>query len=145
MTTGEPRRALASVAADVAVVLMFVGIGRHVHDHGVNLAGMASTSWPFLVGLAVGWSIVAPRRAPTALVTGAVAWLSCVVVGMALRVVSGQGIAVAFVIVALGFLGALMLGWRGVVALSRRGPRSATRVTFARRAAAWRRDDDSVV
>jgi hypothetical protein len=31
---------------------------------------------------------------------------------MVLRVVSGQGTAVAFVVVAFGFLGLTMLGWR---------------------------------
>jgi hypothetical protein len=39
-------------------------------------------------------------------------WLACVVLGMVLRVVSGQGTAVPFVGVALAFLGAAMLGWR---------------------------------
>ena len=39
-------------------------------------------------------------------------WLSTVVVGMVLRVVSGQGTAVAFVVVALAFLGMELLGWR---------------------------------
>jgi hypothetical protein len=39
-----------------------------------------------------------------------------VVVGMILRVMSGQGTAVAFIVVALGFLGATMVGWRIVVA-----------------------------
>ncbi|EQD48435.1 transmembrane protein, partial [mine drainage metagenome] len=101
-------------------VLIFVAIGRHVHDHGVTIAGLASTSWPFLVGLAVGWLVAARRWAPTAGATGVAAWLSCVALGMALRVVSGQGIAVAFVAVALGFLGALMLGWRAALALARR-------------------------
>ncbi|MGC8510082.1 MAG: DUF3054 domain-containing protein [Acidimicrobiales bacterium] len=114
-----------SLAADALAVLVFVAIGRHVHDHGVNVAGVASTSWPFLAGLAGGWLAVVRRRTPTALATGVVAWLSCVAGGMALRVVSGQGIAVAFVFVALGFLGALMLGWRGLVGLSRRGARLA--------------------
>jgi FtsH-binding integral membrane protein len=113
-----------SVAADVGAVLLFVIIGRHVHDHGVNLAGIASTSWPFLAGLAAGWLMVAGRRAPTAPITGVVAWLSCVALGMVLRVVSGQGIAAAFVVVALGFLGAALLGWRALVGLSRRRTRT---------------------
>jgi hypothetical protein len=34
---------------------------------------------------------------------------------MILRVIAGQGTAFAFVLVALGFLGALMLAWRIVV------------------------------
>jgi hypothetical protein len=40
------------------------------------------------------------------------AWLGAVAFGMVLRVVSGQGTAVAFVGVALAFLGLFLLGWR---------------------------------
>lgn len=58
-------------------------------------------------------ALVPTAQAPTALVpTGVTVWLSCVVVGMVLRVVSGQGTAAAFVVVALAFLGLMMLGWR---------------------------------
>jgi hypothetical protein len=53
------------------------------------------------------------------------AWLGTVAVGMVLRVVSGQGTAFAFVLVALGFLGLFLLGWRLVVRLL---PGLATRV-----------------
>jgi hypothetical protein len=117
-TWGPPAGA---VVVDVVVVLLFVAIGRHTHDHGVSLAGMASTSWPFLAGLAVGWVVVVlPGGDGTAVGSGAVVCLSTVAVGMALRVVAGQGTAVAFVLVALGFLGALLLGWRAGLAVVRR-------------------------
>jgi hypothetical protein len=110
---------------DVVAVLVFVGIGRSVHTDGVTAAGMASTSWPFLTGAAVGWLVGRAWRRPTSLVPAAVCvWLGCVTLGMALRVVSGQGTAVAFIAVALGFLGAEMLGWRlvfrGIESLQRR-------------------------
>ncbi|WP_369688382.1 DUF3054 family protein [Actinomadura macra] len=39
-------------------------------------------------------------------------WLVTVAVGMVLRVVSGQGTAFAFVVVALAFLALVLLGWR---------------------------------
>lgn len=39
---------------------------------------------------------------------------------MILRVVSGQGTALTFILVALGFLGALMLVWRLVLSKLRR-------------------------
>ncbi|TDD61007.1 DUF3054 domain-containing protein, partial [Actinomadura darangshiensis] len=41
--------------ADVCCVLVFVGIGRSSHDEAASAAGFATTAWPFLVGLAVGW------------------------------------------------------------------------------------------
>jgi hypothetical protein len=43
-----------------------------------------------------------------------------VVLGMVLRVVSGQGTAVAFIGVALAFLGLFLLGWRLVAGLASR-------------------------
>lgn len=118
----------AGVVLDLAAVLLFVGIGRHTHAHGVTIAGMASTGWPFLSGLALGWLVVAlVRRDRASTMGGVIVWISTVALGMALRVISGQGIAFTFILVALGFLGATMLGWRVVVAgLLRRQRRAAT-------------------
>lgn len=102
-----------AIVGDLVAVLLFVGIGRAVHAHGLTVPGMASTSWPFLSGLAIGWlAVTAARREPWCMVGGLVIWISTVAFGMALRVISGQGIALAFVFVALGFVGAVMLGWR---------------------------------
>jgi hypothetical protein len=115
------------LALDVVSVLLFVGIGRSVHTKGLTVAGMASTSWPFLSGMALGWLGARAWRRPADMVpSGLAAWLGCVAVGMVLRVVSGQGTAAAFVLVALGFLGATMLGWRlacvAVTRLRRQAP-----------------------
>lgn len=106
------------------VVLVFVVIGRAAHARGVTVGGVASTAWPFLVGLGVGWALVAARRAePLGVVAGVVACLATVVVGMVLRVLAGQGTAAAFVLVALAFLGAGMVGWRSAVAVGARWQR----------------------
>jgi hypothetical protein len=105
------RRLLAAI--DLVIVLLFVAIGRSVHDHGVRVGGMISTTWPFALGLGAGWIlVVASRRDGTGLRDGVVVTLSTVAVGMVLRVLSGQGTAAAFIAVALGFLGAAMIGWR---------------------------------
>ena len=94
-------------------MLIFVVIGRASHTKGESLAGIASTSWPFLCGLGVGWAASRAWRRPLALrPAGIVVWLCTVALGMLLRVVSGQGTAVAFIIVALAFLGLFLLGWR---------------------------------
>ena len=111
-----PSRATALAGVlDVAAVLTFVAIGRSSHQHGITAAGMASTSWPFLAGLAAGWTVARAWRRPLEIgPTAVIVWLSCVVVGMALRVVAGQGTAVAFIAVALVFLGLELLGWRAM-------------------------------
>jgi hypothetical protein len=117
------RPAALAVALDVAAVLVFVAIGRTSHDHGVSAGGMASTSWPFLAGLAVGWVAIRAWRQPVALVpTGVGVWLSCVAVGMVLRVVAGQGTALAFIAVALAFLALELLGWRLLARVGSRSP-----------------------
>jgi len=98
---------------DCCCVLVFVIIGRASHAKGESLAGIASTAWPFLAGLAIGWVLTRAWRRPGGLVpAGLGAWLGTVGLGMVLRMVSGQGTAYAFVAVALGFLGLVLLGWR---------------------------------
>jgi hypothetical protein len=106
---------------DCCCVLMFVIIGRASHARGETLAGIAAAAWPFLAGLAGGWLAMRAWRRPVALApAGMGAWLGTVALGMALRMVAGQGTAVAFVVVALGFLGLFLLGWRLVAGLLRR-------------------------
>lgn len=98
---------------DVCWVLIFVAIGRAAHDEAGGLAGFAGTAWPFLVGLAAGWGgLRAWRRVDALVPTGAGVWAATVAVGMLLRALSGQGVAVAFTVVAALFLGAGLLGWR---------------------------------
>jgi hypothetical protein len=107
------RPAVRAVLLDCCCVLVFVVIGRANHTKGEAVGGIASTAWPFLAGLLVGWVAVRAWRHPSALVPAGVGvWLGTVVVGMVLRLVSGQGTAFAFIIVALAFLGLFMLGWR---------------------------------
>ena len=107
------RSARVAVVLDVCCVLAFVIIGRASHVKGESLAGIASTSWPFLCGLAAGWAASRAWLRPLALrPAGIAAWLCTVALGMILRVVSGQGTAVAFIVVALAFLGLFLLGWR---------------------------------
>jgi peptidoglycan/LPS O-acetylase OafA/YrhL len=103
---------------DVLCVLIFVVIGRANHTTGESLAGIASTSWPFLCGLAAGWAASRAWRRPLTLrPAGLVVWLCTVTLGMILRVVSGQGTAVGFIVVALAFLGLVLLGWRVIARL----------------------------
>jgi Protein of unknown function (DUF3054) len=117
------RTARLAVILDCCCVLAFVIIGRASHADGLGLSGVASTAWPFLAGLLVGWAAVRAWRRPVALApAGLGAWLGAAGLGMVLRVVAGQGTAVAFVGVALGFLGLFLFGWRLVFRVFRRLP-----------------------
>jgi hypothetical protein len=117
--TGPSARLHPAVAVliDACCVILFVAIGRSAHHHGESAGGLASTAWPFLAGLAVGLLVTRAWRRPAAIVpAGLGAWLGTVGVGMLLRVMAGQGTALAFIGVALAFLGLFLLGWRVVAA-----------------------------
>ena len=109
------------LAIDLFFLLLFVGIGRATHHDGKTIAGFANTLWPFATGLFVGW--VFTRRSPRNSLTpasGLLIVLITVALGMALRVVSGQGTAISFTIVAFIFLSIFLVGWRyGLSLLSR--------------------------
>jgi hypothetical protein len=106
-------RAALAVLADVFCVLVFVVIGRASHQAGEGIAALAGTAWPFLAGLAIGEVATRAWRRPAALLpTGVGVWLATVGAGQLLRVISGPGTDVAFVIVSAAFLGLFLLGWR---------------------------------
>ncbi len=119
--TGSPRTgstaaggaAIGSAAIDVCCVLGFVAIGRHTHHDGESIAGLWHTAWPFLGGLAIGLAAARAWRRPQSIrPAGLGAWLGAAGAGMVLRVLAGQGTALAFIVVALAFLGLFILGWR---------------------------------
>ena len=110
---------------DVAVVALFAAVGRLSHEEGLTLGGWLHTAWPFLVGLAVGWSLVIGlKRPPASLPAGVIAWAATVPTGMVLRQLTGEGTATSFVIVATLVLGVGLLGAR---ALGRAGSARAPR------------------
>jgi hypothetical protein len=114
--------------ADLVLVVTFVLIGRRSHDESSALVGVLTTLWPFAAGLVVGWALVLVRgRSLPAVTSGLVVWPATVVAGMVLRVVSGQGTAVSFVIVTVIVLGAFLLGWRALARLARRRARGTRR------------------
>jgi Protein of unknown function (DUF3054) len=116
-------RAALGVLADVFFVLAFVVIGRANHHAGESLAGVTSTAWPFLAGLAIGELATRAWRRPTAPVpTGVGVWFATVAGGQLLRVISGQGTEFDFILVSAAFLGLFLIGWRLAV----------TRLTAAR-------------
>ncbi|MFF2553778.1 DUF3054 domain-containing protein [Nocardia sp. NPDC058058] len=118
---------LVPFVVDAVLVIVFCAIGRRSHDEAV-LAGMLRTVWPFVTGLVLGWVIAvavasgregisAAKRFDGRVLwpTGVIVWLSTLIGGMLLRVVSGQGTAVSFVIVAATVLALFLLGWRAAI------------------------------
>ena len=117
---------------DAAWLLVFVAIGRSSHTEGLTVAGVLRTLWPFWAGLVAGWLASRAWHSPGALVpTGVVVWLVCVAAAMALRALSGQGVAAAFIGVAVAFIGLGLLGWRALAHLvpTRSGPGSTDHQT----------------
>ena len=110
--------AVLATLLDACCVLVFVAIGRDAHHNGDSLAGLWHTAWPFLAGLAVGLAAARYWRRPQAIAPAGVgAWLGAAGLGMAVRVLAGQGTAAAFIVVAAAFLALFLLGWRAVVLL----------------------------
>jgi peptidoglycan/LPS O-acetylase OafA/YrhL len=115
------RSVVLAAVLDLVLVLVFVGIGRRSHDEGEAILGFLTTAWPFVAGAALGWLVVRAWRRPFRVVpTGVVVWVAAVVGGMLLRLVSGQGVQLSFVIVTAVVLGVFLVGWRGIAALVRR-------------------------
>ncbi len=107
------------IAADAAVVAIFVLIGRNEHNSGSQIASYLATVAPFLIAVAVAWCIPAVRHSPNTPTSGLIVWVSVVVLGMTFRrLIFDGGTATPFVVVATIFNGVFLLGWR-VFALSR--------------------------
>lgn len=109
--------------ADSAAILLFAAVGRASHAEGVTVAGVLEVGWPFLVGGALGTLAGRTWRRPPALASGAYVWVGTLVIGMALRALTGGGVQPSFVVVAAVTLAVSLVGWRGAYALvrSRRG------------------------
>jgi hypothetical protein len=109
----DSRQVTRAVVLDIALVIVFVLIGRASHGEAIDVAGVATTAWPFLVGLLVGWIAMRAWRSPSRVVWTAVGiYTSTLVIGMLLRLASAQGVQLAFVIVAAISLAVFLLGWR---------------------------------
>lgn len=110
------------------LVVVFAAIGRATHDGdvlGPFGSELATTAWPFVAALLIGWAVTRAWRRPTTVVrTGLPVWAITVALGMVLRALSGQGVAVAFIIVATITLAMFLLGWRGLARLAARRRRA---------------------
>jgi hypothetical protein len=105
-----------AVSADAAAILVFAVIGRANHDESISLPGVWHTAWPFLLGAALGLAATAYARvSPTAVRTGVRVWVWTLVIGMVVRAATGEGTAIAFIVVAAFVLAAFLVGWRAAL------------------------------
>lgn len=107
---------LWSAVTDVLCIVIFVAIGRENHDEGEAVSGIFRVAAPFVIAAVVGWLASQAWKKPLDLQTGAIIWLTTIILGMILRhFVFDDGTATAFIIVATVFLCAFLNGWRAIV------------------------------
>ncbi len=70
------KRLALSAIADVAVIVVFVAIGREEHNSGSSIVGLLETAAPFLIALAIGWLATRAWQNPTGVGRGLGAALS---------------------------------------------------------------------
>ncbi len=109
-----------SALADAIAVCVFAVIGRRNHGELSDVAGIWHTAWPFLAGLAFGTLVSRAWRRPASIAGGVPIWVCTLVGGMVVRVLSGNTVALPFVIVAGIVLAVFLLGWRALYVLLRR-------------------------
>jgi hypothetical protein len=112
-------RRLPPLLADLVCVAAFALGGRASHEPGAAGWVILSIAWPYAVSavLAHAWLYARGGRTRRIWPEGVVITAVTYALGMVLRVASGRGIAVAFLVVAVLFLAVTMLGWRAAVAL----------------------------
>ncbi|NDK30498.1 DUF3054 domain-containing protein [Nesterenkonia haasae] len=101
---------------DALLIVVFALLGNRSHDSGLSPVDLASTAWPFLVGLALGWLVTRSwARASQLWPTGVVVVGITVATGMVLRVLLTDGGAeLSFILVATATLGVFLLGRRAL-------------------------------
>ncbi len=118
MTTSPARGPLpwwGAALIDTGCVVAFIAGGLVSHEEGLTLGTLTLTSLPFISARAL--MLLYPTTSLALWPAGVIIWLGTWGFGMALRVVMGGGVAVPFLLVSLGVLGALLLGWRLVAGL----------------------------
>lgn len=114
-STAQRPSPAVTIVIDAALVIVFCVLGGLSHSLGEPdaVARIVFSIWPFLAALivvhvvALATSVDASRVVP-----GILIWLVTFAGGMALRALTGQGTAWAFIIVAAVTLAVFLIGWR---------------------------------
>jgi hypothetical protein len=110
------------VVADLVCVLVFAAAGKSSHEASHANWVVLAIVWPYALAVALAHAGLALRGRSSRRVwpEGVVVLVVTYVLGMALRVMSGRGVAPGFLVVAAVFLALTMLGWRAVARLALR-------------------------
>ena len=107
-----------AIAADYVAIAVFALLARAAHqsdDMPFNFSGWLSTLWPFALGVTLGWLITRENK-------GGLIWIITVVTGLVIwGIRNGDVPHWSFIVVATTMSALLMLGWRGVAKLAKKG------------------------
>lgn len=111
-----------ALVGDLVCVVAFAAGGKSAHDDSSTWWVILKIVWPFALACLIGWVLVLsrgwdPRRWRPA---GIAVLAATYVLGMVVRAISGRGVAIGFLVVAIVFLTLTMLGWRLVAGAIRR-------------------------
>lgn len=125
-TTGRRGHAAGWLLADLVLIIGFAATGRSTHESGLAILGILGTAWPFLAACLLTWAVLRAWRSPAApWPTGVLIWFGTAVGGLTLRALSGGGMAVSFLAVAVMVLGVVLLLPRTVTTLVLRRRRTS--------------------
>lgn len=108
----------SAIAADYVAIAAFALLARAAHQSDempFNFSGWLSTLWPFALGATLGWLITRENK-------GGLIWIITVVTGLVIWGIRNGDIPHwSFIVVATTMCALLMLGWRGVAKLVKKG------------------------
>ena len=106
---------IAAILADLALVVVFVIIGRASHDEALDFDGVQRTALPFLAGTLMAWiGFLLKKHSGLTLVNGVFVWAMTTVLGILFRLLLGDTADPAFIAVAAVVLAAFLIGWRAI-------------------------------
>lgn len=101
------------IIIDVALVIAFAAWGRASHNEALDLDGITRTAAPFVGAALLYWIFsILTNRQMTKLREGVTVWATTLALGMVFRLMVGDGVQIAFVLVAAATLALFLIGWR---------------------------------
>ncbi len=113
---------LLALGVDLLLLVAFAVAGRQSHEPGDAVTVVLAIVWPYAVAALVAHGVLAAlhRRSDTVRGGGLAVLVATYVLGMALRAMSGRGLATGFLVVAAVFLTVTLVGWRALSGVVRR-------------------------